>query len=88
VFWLICINYDAAIESIDIPRILSQQGGETVYPLPRIKSLEFHPKSNLAALVFAVTCYLTLFIPCLSVNVEDKLVFILTECDNSRQFKK
>ncbi|ESW27939.1 hypothetical protein PHAVU_003G245800 [Phaseolus vulgaris] len=43
----------AAIESIDIPRILSQQGGETVYPLPRIKSLEFHPKSNLAALVFA-----------------------------------
>ncbi|WVZ25767.1 hypothetical protein V8G54_004311 [Vigna mungo] len=43
----------AAIESIDIPRILSQQGGETVYPLPRIKSLEFHPKFNLAALVFA-----------------------------------
>ncbi|QCD81654.1 COMPASS component SWD1 [Vigna unguiculata] len=43
----------AAIESLDIPRILSQQGGETVYPLPRIKSLEFHPKFNLAALVFA-----------------------------------
>ncbi|KAK7307612.1 hypothetical protein VNO77_40835 [Canavalia gladiata] len=43
----------AAIESIDIPRILSQQGGEAVYPLPRIKTLEFHPKSNLAALVFA-----------------------------------
>ncbi|BAT75565.1 uncharacterized protein HKW66_Vig0034620 [Vigna angularis] len=43
----------AAIESIDIPRILSQQGGETVYPLPRIKALEFHPKFNLAALVFA-----------------------------------
>ncbi|XP_061357442.1 uncharacterized protein LOC133301764 isoform X2 [Gastrolobium bilobum] len=43
----------AAIESIDIPRILSQQGGEAVYPLPRIKALEFHPKSNLAALVFA-----------------------------------
>ncbi|KAK7252842.1 hypothetical protein RIF29_37075 [Crotalaria pallida] len=42
-----------AIESIDIPRILSQQGGEAVYPLPRIKALEFHPKSNLAALVFA-----------------------------------
>ncbi|KAH1202742.1 hypothetical protein GmHk_17G049134 [Glycine max] len=40
----------AAIESIDIPRILSQQGGEAVYPLPRIKALEFHPKSNLAAL--------------------------------------
>ncbi|MED6221335.1 hypothetical protein PIB30_053492 [Stylosanthes scabra] len=43
----------AAIESLDIPRILSQQGGEAVYPLPRIKTLEFHPKSNLAALVFA-----------------------------------
>ncbi|XP_061341114.1 uncharacterized protein LOC133287491 isoform X2 [Gastrolobium bilobum] len=43
----------AAIESIDIPRILSQQGGEAVYPLPRIKALEFHTKSNLAALVFA-----------------------------------
>ncbi|KAL5058369.1 hypothetical protein RYX36_029973 [Vicia faba] len=40
------------IESIDIPRILSQQGGEAVYPLPLIKALEFHPKLNLAALVF------------------------------------
>ncbi|CAL5367021.1 unnamed protein product [Camellia sinensis] len=30
----------AAIESLDIPRILSQQGGEAVYPLPRIKSIE------------------------------------------------
>ncbi|KOM45044.1 hypothetical protein LR48_Vigan06g035000 [Vigna angularis] len=44
----------AAIEALDIPRILSQQGGEAVYPLPRIKALEFHPRSNLAALVFAV----------------------------------
>ncbi|KAK4792051.1 hypothetical protein SAY86_022486 [Trapa natans] len=43
----------AAIEAIDIPRILSQQGGETVYPLPRIKGLEVHPKLNLAALLFA-----------------------------------
>ncbi|KAK7309225.1 hypothetical protein RJT34_05777 [Clitoria ternatea] len=43
----------AAIESIDIPRILSQQGGEAAYPLPRIKALEFHPKFNLAALVLA-----------------------------------
>lgn len=43
----------AAIEQIDIPRILSQQGGETVYPLPRIRSLEVHPKLNLAALLFA-----------------------------------
>ncbi|RDX80621.1 hypothetical protein CR513_38809, partial [Mucuna pruriens] len=40
----------ATIESLDIPRILSQQGGEAVYPLPRIKALVFHPKSNLAAL--------------------------------------
>lgn len=43
----------AAIESIDIPRILSQQGGEAVYPLPRIKALEVHRKLNLAALLFA-----------------------------------
>ena len=48
----------AAIESIDIPRILSQQGGEAVYPLPRIKALELHPKLNLAALVFAVTFHI------------------------------
>ncbi|KAM7251138.1 hypothetical protein ACFE04_023021 [Oxalis oulophora] len=43
----------AAIDSIDIPSILSQQGGETVYPLPRIRALEVHPKLNLAALLFA-----------------------------------
>nr|GMC59566.1 Actin cytoskeleton-regulatory complex protein [Ipomoea batatas] len=43
----------AAIESIDIPRILSQQGGETVYPLPRVKALEAHPKLNLSVLLFA-----------------------------------
>ncbi|XP_022741246.1 uncharacterized protein LOC111292888 isoform X2 [Durio zibethinus] len=43
----------AAIESLDIPRILSQQGGEAVYPLPRIRALEVHPKLNLAALLFA-----------------------------------
>ncbi|KAL7141351.1 hypothetical protein ABFS83_08G047500 [Erythranthe nasuta] len=43
----------AAIESIDIPRILSQQGGEAVYPLPRIRGLEVHPKLNLATILFA-----------------------------------
>ncbi|XP_047315522.1 uncharacterized protein LOC124919343 [Impatiens glandulifera] len=43
----------AAIESLDIPSILSQQGGETVYPLPRIKAIETHPKLNIAALLFA-----------------------------------
>ncbi|MBA0833904.1 hypothetical protein Goarm_006315 [Gossypium armourianum] len=42
-----------AIESLDIPRILSQQGGEAVYPLPHIRALEVHPKLNLAALLFA-----------------------------------
>ncbi|GFY93825.1 transducin/WD40 repeat-like superfamily protein [Actinidia rufa] len=31
----------------------SQQGGEAVYPLPRIKSVEVHSKLNLAALLFA-----------------------------------
>lgn len=45
----------AAIEPMDIPRILSQQGGEAVYPLPRIRALEVHPRMNLAALLFAVT---------------------------------
>lgn len=48
------MQFYAAIESIDIPRILSQQGGEAVYPLPRIKSIEVHPKLNLAALLFIV----------------------------------
>uniref|UniRef100_A0A7N0UDG6 Transducin/WD40 repeat-like superfamily protein n=1 Tax=Kalanchoe fedtschenkoi TaxID=63787 RepID=A0A7N0UDG6_KALFE len=42
----------AAMESIDIPNILSQQGGEAVYPLPRIKAVETHPKLNLAAILF------------------------------------
>uniref|UniRef100_A0A2C9UWC3 Transducin/WD40 repeat-like superfamily protein n=1 Tax=Manihot esculenta TaxID=3983 RepID=A0A2C9UWC3_MANES len=41
------------IESIDIPRILSQQGGEAIYPLPHIRALEVHSKLNLAALLFA-----------------------------------
>ncbi|KAK9166763.1 hypothetical protein Scep_001954 [Stephania cephalantha] len=43
----------AAIESMDITKILSQQGGEAVYPLPRIKTLAVHPKLNLTALLFA-----------------------------------
>ncbi|KAL5821621.1 hypothetical protein ACOSQ3_023503 [Xanthoceras sorbifolium] len=42
----------ASIESIDVPRILSQQGGEAVYPLPRIRAFEIHPKLNLTALLF------------------------------------
>lgn len=42
----------AAIDSMDIPSIMSQQGGEAVYPLPQIKALEVHPKLNLAALLF------------------------------------
>lgn len=50
-FYLVCF---AEIEAIDIPRILSQQGGEAVYPLPRIKALEVHSKLNLAALLFSV----------------------------------
>lgn len=49
----LCMLY-TGIESIDIPRVLSQQGGEAVYPLPKIKALEVHPKLNLAALLFAV----------------------------------
>lgn len=44
----------AAIENIDITKILSHQEGEAVYPVPRIRSLVVHPKLNLAALLFAV----------------------------------
>ncbi|XP_068641755.1 uncharacterized protein [Aristolochia californica] len=43
----------AAIESLDITDILSLQGGEAVYPLPKIKGFVAHPKLNLAALIFA-----------------------------------
>lgn len=43
----------AAIESIDVTRILSSQDGEAVYPLPRIRSLVVHSKLNLAVLLFA-----------------------------------
>ncbi|KAL5705822.1 hypothetical protein ACHQM5_024065 [Ranunculus cassubicifolius] len=43
----------AAIESIDVTKILSQCGGEAVYPLPRIKALVVHPKLNFSALLFA-----------------------------------
>uniref|UniRef100_A0A803MMR2 Transducin/WD40 repeat-like superfamily protein n=1 Tax=Chenopodium quinoa TaxID=63459 RepID=A0A803MMR2_CHEQI len=43
----------AAIESLDIPKILSQQGGEVAYPLPRVRALEVHTKLNMASLLFA-----------------------------------
>uniref|UniRef100_A0A0E0B2T4 Uncharacterized protein n=1 Tax=Oryza glumipatula TaxID=40148 RepID=A0A0E0B2T4_9ORYZ len=39
----------AAIETMDITKILTLQGGEAVYPLPRIRNLAVHPKFNLAA---------------------------------------
>lgn len=45
----------AEIEALDVPRVLSQQGGEVAYPLPRVRALEVHPKLNMAALVFAKT---------------------------------
>lgn len=43
----------AAVETMDITKILTLQGGEAVYPLPRIKNLAVHPKFNLAAVIFA-----------------------------------
>ncbi|KAI5057844.1 hypothetical protein GOP47_0027859 [Adiantum capillus-veneris] len=43
----------AGLESFDVANILTQQGGEAVYPLPRIKELLVHPKLNVA------TCVLT-----------------------------
>ncbi|KAG5535749.1 hypothetical protein RHGRI_023497 [Rhododendron griersonianum] len=42
-----------AIEFLDILRILSQAGGEAVYPLQHINSLGVHSKLILAALLFA-----------------------------------
>lgn len=44
----------AAVESIDITKILSFDDGAAIYPLPRIRSLAVHPKLNLAALLFVV----------------------------------
>ncbi|GJN29911.1 hypothetical protein PR202_gb18174 [Eleusine coracana subsp. coracana] len=43
----------AAVETMDITKILTLQGGEAAYPLPRIKNLAVHPKLNLAAVIFA-----------------------------------
>ncbi|KAL6861400.1 hypothetical protein ACP4OV_017100 [Aristida adscensionis] len=43
----------AAVETMDITKILTLQGGEAVYPLPRIRNLTVHPKFNLAAVIFA-----------------------------------
>ncbi|MCO5598491.1 hypothetical protein L7F22_052588 [Adiantum nelumboides] len=43
----------AGLEAFDVADILTQQGGEAVYPLPRIKELLIHSKFNVA------TCILT-----------------------------
>lgn len=43
----------AGLEPFDVARILTQQGGEAVYPLPRIKDLLVHPKLNLATLLLS-----------------------------------
>jgi len=51
---IILLVNGAAIETMDITKILTLQGGEAVYPLPRIKNLAVHPKFNLAAVIFAV----------------------------------
>lgn len=83
----------AGIESIDIPRILSQKGGEAVYPLPRIRSLEVHSKLNLAALLFAVKSnHFLLFRTAFFVEVKSsKVCFpfsLMTEYERWRQFEK
>ena len=46
----------AGLEAFDVANILTQQGGEAVYPLPRIKDLLIHSKLNLAI------CLLTVYI--------------------------
>lgn len=42
------------MKSIDIPKILSLQDGEFIYPLPQIKNIAVHPKLNFAVLLFTV----------------------------------
>lgn len=39
---------------MDIPKILSLQDGEFIYPLPQIKNIAVHPNLNLAVLLFTV----------------------------------
>jgi hypothetical protein len=49
------VGYDAGVDPLDISTILSQGGGGSVYPLPRIIDILVHPKLNLASLLFAVS---------------------------------
>lgn len=48
------VVYGAGVDPLDITTILSQGGGGSVYPLPRIIDILIHPKLNLATLLFAV----------------------------------
>ncbi|KAJ7550942.1 hypothetical protein O6H91_07G125900 [Diphasiastrum complanatum] len=43
----------AGVETMDVANILTQSGGEAIYPLPRIVDLLVHPKLNLATVLFA-----------------------------------
>ncbi|XP_024381335.1 uncharacterized protein [Physcomitrium patens] len=43
----------AGVDPLDITTILSQNGGGTLHPLPRIIDLLVHPKFNLTSLLFA-----------------------------------
>ncbi|KAH7331173.1 hypothetical protein KP509_20G018600 [Ceratopteris richardii] len=43
----------AGMEPFDIASILAQQGGEVVFPLPRIKELLVHSKLNLTTCIFS-----------------------------------
>lgn len=57
--WNLEINFDwseilAGLEAFDVANILTQQGGEALYPLPRIKDLLVHSKLNLAICLLTV----------------------------------
>ena len=57
----------AGLEVFDVANILTQQGGEAVYPLPHIKELLIHSKLNLA--ICLLTVYIIAFL-----KYEDRVV--------------
>lgn len=63
---------------------MSQQGGEAVYPLPRIKALEVHPKLSLATLLFAVSIAFSIQVFAPFSCLKNNCLLLLTEYDRRR----
>ncbi|KAL2529914.1 WD repeat domain-containing protein [Forsythia ovata] len=57
----------------------SEQGGEAVYPLPRIKALEVHPKLNLATLLFAASIIIAIKDKLIVVKLKDEFINIVID---------